>query len=580
MVLLALALVLGPQRAASEGDEVRDRSPIGLALSRDGRWALTANATSDTASLVDLHEGRVAVEVDVGRRPFGVALARDGGRAVVTNRLSGSVTVLEVRPPWLKVAGTVAVGEEPRGVALSADGRRAFVALAGEHRLAVVDLASLSVVASAAVGTEPWHVALTPDGARVAVGNARSRDVHVLDAATLAPLHRVRLLGHNVRQLAVSPDGAWAYVPNIAERGLATTRDNIDAGWVVASRLNRVPLSAAGPREAIALDPQGKAFGDLEAVAVSDDGLQLALAAGGTHELLLLRQPLPFVAFGGPGDHVEPRLAKDPRRFRRVALGGRPVSVAFTPGGETVVVANYLANALQVVDAQSGALTRTITLGGPRQPSLARQGEALFHDAVRSFNQWYSCHSCHTEGHTNGGSFDTFNDGKAGNPKKTLSLRGVTRTAPYTWHGWQGDLRASLESSFTQTLQGPKPTAAELDAVLAFLATNDFAPPRPAATSAAVARGADVFARQDCGHCHTPPLYTSTKVFRVGLESEDDAYPGFNPPSLRNVRARAPFLHDGRARTLRDVLREHDPRGAEDLTPDEVADLVAFLESL
>ena len=38
--------------------------------------------------------------------------------------------------------------------------------------------------------------------------------------------------------------------------------------------------------------------------------------------------------------------------------------------------ANYLLDALQVVEARTGKLVRQIPLGGPAQASLARQGEA------------------------------------------------------------------------------------------------------------------------------------------------------------------------------------------------------------
>ncbi|MGH7339851.1 MAG: YncE family protein, partial [Candidatus Rokuibacteriota bacterium] len=60
-----------------------DRSPNDLAVSPDGRWAVTANRTSDSVSLVDLNEGKVVAEARVGRRPFAVALR--GSTAVVTN---------------------------------------------------------------------------------------------------------------------------------------------------------------------------------------------------------------------------------------------------------------------------------------------------------------------------------------------------------------------------------------------------------------------------------------------------------------------------------------------------------------
>jgi cytochrome c peroxidase len=373
-------------------------------------------------------------------------------------------------------------------------------------------------------------------------------------------------------------------VCNIAERGFGTTRQNIDRGWVLASRLSRVPLKEEGPREAIALDVRGAAVGDPDGVAVAPDGQSIAIAAGGSQELLLLRLPLPFVASGGPGDLMDVDLRRDGKRFRRVAVEGRPVAAAFTPDGKSVVVANYLRNAVQVVDVEKGEVVRAIELGGPEKPSVARRGEAIFYDAKRSFGNWYSCHSCHTDGHTNGGSFDTANDGKYGNLKKVASLRGVAKTAPYTWHGWQPDLRAGLEHSLVQTMQGPKPSAEDLDALMAYVATLDFVAPKPPADEEAVKRGAAVFKAKRCAECHAPPDYTTAKTVEVGLESKDDAYKGFNPPSLRGVGTRGPWLHDGRAKSLEQVFRKHHLpsklTGEEDPTDAELRDLIEFLKSL
>ena len=51
--------------AGAAPDPDRDRSPGDLALSPDGRWALTANRSSDSVSLVDLAAGKVVAEVGV-----------------------------------------------------------------------------------------------------------------------------------------------------------------------------------------------------------------------------------------------------------------------------------------------------------------------------------------------------------------------------------------------------------------------------------------------------------------------------------------------------------------------------------
>jgi len=573
MVMARLPL-LGLLLLAADG---RDRSPSDLALSPDGRWALVANAAAGSASLVDLEEGRVAAEVAVGSRPHSVAWA--GTTAVVTNFLSDDVTILSVAPPRLETVATIPVGDEPRGVAIAGD--RAFVVVSGEDAVVELDLKTRKLGRRAPAGHEPWHLAAAGD--RIAVSCAISQEVLILNAATLEFVYRAPMRGHNLRRVAISPDGAWAYVPNIAERGLGTTRENIDRGWVVANRLSRVALRSDEPREAISLDPRGKAVADVEGVAASPDGDTIALAAGGTHELLLLRLPLPFVAFGGPGDHIDAALLKDARRFRRVALGGRPVAVAFAAGGARAVVANGLSNSLQIVDVEKGEVARTIALGGPTEPSLARRGEAIFYDGRRSFNQWYSCHTCHVDGHTNGSTFDTLNDGTYGTLKKTLSLRGVARTGPWTWHGWQTDFKAALVHSMKTTMQGPEPAAEDVDALAEFLKTIDFAPPAGPKDEAAV-RGEAVFKNRACDACHVPPDYTSDEVFVVGLEDRRDKYKGFNPPPLRGVSTRRPWLHDGRARTLEELFQKHHrPKQLNDkpdLSPDELRDLLAFLRSL
>jgi YVTN family beta-propeller protein len=563
-------------------------SPMDLALSSDGRRALTANSTANTVSLVDIAAGKVLAETSVGKRPFAVAFSPSGDKAAVTNFDSDTVTLLDVSPSAVKANAPIPVGDEPRGLAFSPDGKTLAVALSGENAVAIVNPLTKKVTARAGVGTEPWHLAFSPNGKRLAVGCTRAQEITVLDTTNWQELHTVKLRGRNVRHIAFAPDGHTVYVPHISERGRPATQENIDNGWVVGNRLSRVPITQEGPREAIALDPRGKAVGDLDGIAVSPDGNTIAVTAGGTHELLLMRLPLPFVAYGGPGDHIELNLLYDEKRFRRIPLGGRPLGVAFTPDGNTAIVANYLSDALQVVDVKEGKITRTIALGGPQTPSLTRRGEILFYDANRAFNQWYSCNTCHVEGHTGGGNFDTFNDGSYGTSKKTLSLRGVTDSGPWTWHGHQKDLRKLVRDSFTKSMQGPEPSAEELDAMMAFLTTLAVSPSphrnADGSLSAAAKRGEAVFKAKGCDTCHTPPKYENAGTYPVGLESEMDAFPGFNPPSLRNVYSRAPYLHDGRARTLEDVLTKfHTPsklNGKPDCTPAELTDLVAFLKAL
>jgi hypothetical protein len=111
-------------------------------------------------------------------------------------------------------------------------------------------------------------------------------------------------------------------------------------------------------------------------------------------------------------------------------------------------------------------------------------------------------------------------------------------------------------------------------------------PPSPHPDDERARRGAEVFAREDCGRCHPAPLYTSNELTPVpgfavpaALRATDAIRRrgvGTDPtlatttrrgtgfykvPSLRGVWYRGPFSHDGSVATLEDWF---DPRRLED----------------
>jgi YVTN family beta-propeller protein len=592
----------GPNRPADQpgrAQEERHRSPIALALSADGSRLLVANQTSGGVSWVDTTTGRILHELQTGDRPAGVALTPDGKRGVVTHWYGYDLALLEVKDDRLSIAGRLEVGPEPRGVTISPDGVTAYVAIGVTNEVVRVNLKDLKETGRLAVGREPRGIAVTPDGTRLLVSNARSQNVSVVDVKSWTVKATIPIDGDNLRQVAVSADGKTGYIANMRNRGFATTRNNIDLGWVLGQRLTRVPLDGAVSYSTLSLDTQGKAVSDAHGVAESRDGKFVAVSCGGTHEVMIFRTDLKRLPWrtNGSRDLIAPELLKKDGRVRRVELGGRPTELAFAPDGKTLFVANYLADAVQVVDAESGRLTRTIELGGPKSLSLARKGEILFHAAERSHNQWYSCNTCHSDGHTSGLDFDTLNDGRQDlsmahlrSHKKAPSLRRVTKTKPWTWHGWQTNLDDSMVESFTKSMQGSKPNAEDVKALVAYLDTldypkNPFRAPDGGLTPSAQ-RGQEVFrsTKAACNTCHGGPELTDGKVHEVGLEESDDAYRGYNPPSLRGVYDKDPYLHDGRAKTLKEALS--GPHSAENvtglgaLTSDELDDLINYLKSL
>ena len=592
---LGVALGLSGQVQANEVD----RSPVALAVARDGSRLLTANQTSGTVSLVDPIERRLIRETKTGDRPSGVAISPDGKLGLVTHWYGSDVAILDLADDRLIVDARVEVGPEPRGVVFSGDGTTGYVALGASNEVVRVDLVSRQVTGRLAAGREPRGLVLTPDGAKLIVGNARSESLSIVNLVRFTVEATLPIHEDNLRQVAVSPDGKYAYAAAMLNRGLATTLNNIDLGWVLGERIVRVRLDGSDDSEGLSLDPLGDAAGDAYGMAVGRGGTLLAVACGGTHEVMLFDQSekkLPWK--GGVGrDVMATDLVKDQNRFRRVKLGGRPTELAFAPDGTTLYVANYLSNAVEVIDTDQAKRVGSIDLGGPSEPSLTRRGEVLFHDANRSANHWYSCNTCHSDGHTNGLNFDTRNDGwqdlssnHLHSRKKVPTLRRVATTPPWTWHGWQTSLDDAIVESFTKSMQGARPTLDEVAAVSAYLHTLDF-PPNPyrsadGSLSPAALRGEVVFqaSRNGCVSCHGGPEFTDGKLHDVGLLERRDVYRSHNPPSLRGVYDKDPYLHDGRAATLRDVLTgEHGPEslvGGEPLSPTDLEDLVAYLKAL
>lgn len=570
----------------------KDRSPVDLVLTTDERWLLTANQGTGTVSVVETATGKIVAEVPSGERPSALAMSPDNRLLLVSNTWSGDVAAFRFDPDrgLLTFHRKVRLGFEPRGLAISPDGREAYVALTTAGTVAVLSLPDLTVQARIEAGRWPRYLALSPDGRRLAVGCNGEGGVAVLDVVHRKKLFLEDFFGLNLGQMQVSRDGQYVYFPWMVYRQNPITPRNIQIGWVLASRIARVRMDEKARREAIALDPQGKAVSDPHGLALSPDEKWLVCAASGTHELLVFRvEGLPFVDYGGPGDHIDVLLLQDQERFFRIPLGGRPMFVRFSRDGRQVYVANYFENAIQIVDLHERRVARSIPLGSAPEISLARQGEMIFYDGRRSLDQWYSCHSCHYEGHTNSVTMDTRNDGRFGNFKVVLSLRNVTRTGPWTWHGWQKDLRAAMRKSLTETMLGPQPTERDIDAVIAFLETLT-PPPNPhrlpdGSMTEEARRGEALFhgEKANCVRCHKPPLFTDDKVHDVGLGVPGDAYRGFNPPSLLGVYDRIHYLHDGRAASLEEVLTKHhtpESLNGQELTPQELSDLIAYLRSL
>jgi cytochrome c peroxidase len=190
-----------------------------------------------------------------------------------------------------------------------------------------------------------------------------------------------------------------------------------------------------------------------------------------------------------------------------------------------------------------------------------------------------ACASCHPEGGDDGHVW-TFTGFGA---RRTQSLRGgISAGAPFHWDGNLRGLPELYAEVLTKRMAGPKLDEAQQRALTGWI---DSIPALPAAetseasASEAAARGRDLFESPavGCATCHTGPAMTNNLTVDVGTGGS------FQTPSLRGVRWRAPYLHNGCASTLTDRFGAcgGDRHGATStLSSAQIADLIAYLETL
>jgi mono/diheme cytochrome c family protein len=561
--------------------------PVALAWGGDGRLR------------VALRDGRAVVAVEprswtiVSRhelpvRPVSLARAADGEEFLVGG-MDGHAIVLDAGGT---VVRDLAVGRGPTQV-LPLPGGKAAVAACWDPVVRVVDWREGRVEFEHPLGFPPGALALRPDG-RVVVADAFEGRLCDLAPGATGSERTFAVEGIGIHALAISADGkelllAYMY----QEDALPITAANIDAGRVLSAQLGAIRLAdldakrAAGagidhlPQRRLALDGPVHGAADPSAMALSRDGAKVVIALAGAHQIVSSDRS-EGLGRGGPDDLLP--LGHN-QRLAVVEVGRTPTAVTLVEDGDQAhilaVTADAMSDTLTVIRLSDRARVATVALGtGRPDRTAAERGEAAFRDGRRSHDRWMSCASCHPSGHTTGLNFDTFGDSGFGAPKNTPTLLGVAGTGPFTWTAKFDQLAGEVHQSFETSLRGPEPEPGLVEDLVAYLESLPPVPPLRRADDPAAVRGKGVFTERRCQTCHEAPLYTIAATRDVGLDDGSGGHRRFNPPSLRGVAWTAPYLHDGRARTLGDVLQVHLPGKTDPLSTQDRDDLIAFLESL
>jgi YVTN family beta-propeller protein len=609
----ALKEIAHPTELPKEQPEPQYKTPLNMALSRDGRELYVACEASHTVIVVDVGRRQKTAEIPAGHHPTDVTFSPDGKRAYVSNRLDDTVSVISV--PGRQVIQTIAVGDEPHGVLTDRCGKRLYVLNTSSDSISVIDTASLTEIKRLEASRSPWSLALSPDGAEIYVTNDLSRfvefrtpsmsEVTVIGAQRAVVEDRIVVAGANLVQgIDWHPSGKFALVTlNRTKNLVPMTR--LLQGWTITNGLGIVWRD--GRVDQVLLDEPSLCFPDPTDVAITPDGrLALVSSSGSDRVAVVDLERLTSLLDSAPDydrQHVFPNHLGKPTEFviQHIPTGYSPRGVLITPDGKTAFVANALDDSLTVIDIPTLAAVGRIDLGGPKVITKVRYGERLFHSAKITFRRQFSCHSCHPDGHVDGLTYDIEPDGIGVSPVDNRTLRGILDTAPFKWEGTNPSLQRQCGPRLAVFFTRIQPfTPEELSALDAYICTIPRPPnryrPLGAELTDAQRRGKALFERtmtndgrvilkeNRCVTCHFPPLYTDRGRHDVGTKLWLDRESRFDAPHLNNIYDSAPYLHNGIAETLEEIWTRYNPEDrhgvTNDMTKDQLNDLIEYIKTL
>jgi YVTN family beta-propeller protein len=534
---------------------------------------------------------------------LGLALSSDGGRLYVTCAApSSTVCILDAASG--KTVATIPAGHTAMAPVLSPDGKTLYVCNRFNDNVSFLDLATRREIRRVAVPREPVAEAITPDGKFLLVANhihsgradvgVVASSVSVIDTAAGKVRREIALPNGSglLRDIRTSPDGRHACVTHVLSRfHLPTTQ--VDRGWINSNALSLIDLLEMKLLNTVLLDNLDNGAGNPWAAAWTLDSTKICVTHAGTHELSVIDAPALLKKLANLSPSSIPEVPNDlsflvglRHRVKLADKGPRAVAVA----GDKAYVANYFSDSLSVIDlAAENPCPISIALTPPKELSLARQGELYFNDATLCFQGWQSCASCHSsDARVDGLNWDNLNDG-IGNPKNGKSLLLCFQTPPSMWLSVREDAGMAVRAGIRHSLftVQPEEVPAAMDEYLKALKPIPSPHLVKGRLSAAAERGKKLFAdkKTECAECHVPGLFADLKSHYVGTNGKyDRPSDKFDTPSLVELWRTAPYLHDGSAATVRDVLTTCNPKNehgkTSHLSAQQIDDLTQYLISL
>ena len=585
-------------------------SPVAIVADKAGKTLYIAESTANRIDVLDLASEKVTKSIAIGMPVSGATLSTDETKLYVTAAIpAGQLCVVDIKSA--KITTRIPVGHTPMYPVVSPDGKKVYVCnrfgrqSSGKSigTISMVDLAAGKEIKTVIVPREPTALDISNDGSTLLVANhlpatASDKDyaaaeVTIIDMAGKAKNIQVKLPNGAMalRGLKISPDGKLAAVTHMLARfHLPTTQ--LERGWMNTNAVTLIDVAKRAVVNTILLDDVDHGAANPWAIAWSANSETLCITHAGTHEIsvidmLALQAKLDKAVAEKKDKEVQNDLSFLVGLRRRLKLAGNGPR-CMTIIGAKAYVGEYFTDSLSVLDIapDSRPVAKPIALGPKQDMTIVRKGEMFFNDAELCFQMWQCCATCHPDARSDGLNWDLMNDGM-GNPKSSKSMLLAHKTPPSMITGIRAKAEVAVRAGirFIQFAVRPEEDAKAIDEYLKALTII----PSPflvnGELSESARRGKVVFeGKAGCAACHSGKYFTDLGKYDVGTGKDSEAKKEFDTPTLIEAWRTAPYLYDGRAVSILDLLQpKYNPRdmhgATTKLTEKERADLAEYVLS-